>query len=146
MNPLATMVAGFVGVVIGLAGNFLIQKQLKSWQRVQWILEAKQAEWRELIGTLCESARCLLNNSPHLGYAHVINVKTGDQERQSYEADSDARKTIQDRIFIAKRVQEEKFLERWQLIMAEGDGSKFWSGWNVLHAALVKAAQEDLKI
>ena len=81
----------------------------------------------------------MLDNSP-LGFE--VSVRTGEQERKSYGADSEARKTIQDRIFIAKRIQEEKILERWQLLTAEGDISRFWDNWNELHASLVKAAQE----
>jgi hypothetical protein len=64
--------------------------------------------------------------------------------RKSYEADSEARRAIQDRIFISNRVQWEKILERWQLVTAEKDGSIFWSAWNDLHTALIKAAHEDL--
>lgn len=138
-----TLVGTLLGVLIGFAGNFLIQRQLKSWEREQWILDSKKAEWKELIGTLCQSARCMLDNSP-LGLE--VSVRTGEQDRKNYEADSEARKTIQDRIFIAKQMQEEKIIERWQLLLAEGDISKFWGNWNELHAALVKAAQEDLKL
>jgi len=137
------VLAAFIGVLIGFAGNFLIQRQLRSWQREQWILDSKKAEWKELIGTLCQDTRFMLDNSP-LGFE--VSVRTVEQDRKNYEADSEARKTIQDRIFIAKIMQEEKILERWQLLTAEGDISKFWSNWNDLHATLVKAAQEDLKI
>jgi hypothetical protein len=68
MNTAAlTLVATLLGVLIGFAGNFLIQRQLRSWQREQWILDGKEAEWKELIGTLCQDARCMLDNSP-LGF------------------------------------------------------------------------------
>src|SRR5882724_8220281 len=86
-----------IGVLVGFGANYIIQRQLRSWQRQQWVLESKQAEWKELIGTLCQSSRCMLDNSP-LGFE--ISVRTGEQDRRSYEADSEARKTIQDRIFI----------------------------------------------
>ena len=53
MNTAALPVVGtLLGVLIGFAGNFLIQRQQGSWQREEWILDSKKAEWNELIGTL----------------------------------------------------------------------------------------------
>ena len=73
------VLAAFIGVLIGFAGNFLIQRQLRSWQREQWILDSKKAEWKELIGTLCQDTRFMLDNSP-LGFE--VSVRTVEQDRK----------------------------------------------------------------
>lgn len=147
VGHMLAIVSILLGVLIGFAGNFFIQWQLKSWQREQWVLDSRKAEWRELIGTLCQSARCMSDNwynaafdvePDSQGMAHMQHLWSG--------ADSEAVKTIQDRIFIADRMQKEQILERWQKLASDADMSRFEKGWNELHVALVKAAQDDLKI
>jgi hypothetical protein len=137
-----------LGVLIAFAGQFLIQWRLVAWQREHWTRDSKKAEWRELIGTLCQSARCMLNN--WYNAAFDIEPDPEDMARMQRlwsDADSEAIKTIQDRIFIADQMQKEGILERWQkLAISDGDMSRFEKGWNEFHAALVKAAQDDLKI
>jgi hypothetical protein len=142
-----TLVGTLLGVLVGFAGNFLIQRQLKSWQREQWILDSKKAEWKELIGTLCRSARSMLKDFPFAAY----EIETSDKRMTEMlnlwvDEDSEAEKTIQDRIFIADRVQKEDILNRWRKVVSERDVNRFEKGWNELHAALVKAALDDLKI
>jgi hypothetical protein len=73
-----------------------------------------------------------------------------EQEKQLLEAlleaDVEARRIIEDRIFISSRVQSENVLERWQLIAAEKDVARILEYWNDLHSALVGFAHKDLGI
>jgi phosphatidylserine/phosphatidylglycerophosphate/cardiolipin synthase-like enzyme len=75
-----------------------------------------------------------------------MSVTTGDQERKSDEADIEARRITQDRIFIAGIIQREKVLERWQWLMGQRDGGQFLNDWRELHDALIKMAREGLDI
>jgi hypothetical protein len=84
-----TLIGAVTGSALTLAVSLILYFVAQSRQRRLWILDSKKAEWKELIGALCQSARCMLDNSPILGYTNAINVKTGDQERRSYEADSE---------------------------------------------------------
>lgn len=87
-----------------------------------------------------------MDNSPILWCGGGLSVTTGEQEKRVMEADSEARSTIQDRIFIHNMIQNEKILERWQLIAAEKEINRFLKYWNDLHKTLVDAAHRDLKI
>src|SRR6267154_1581721 len=134
-----TLVGTLLSVLVGFAGNFLIQRQLKSWQRQQWILDSKKAEWKELIGTLCQSARSMLKDLPFAAYEIEPSGKRMTEMLNLWvDEDSEAEKTIQDRIFIADRAQREDILNRWQKVVSERDVNRFEKGWNDLHAALVK--------
>jgi hypothetical protein len=137
--------AALLGVLIGFAGQFLIQWRLNTWQREHWTRDSKKAEWRELIGTLCQSARRMLDNWPDVAYEFEPTAESKIKMWRLWsDADFEAVRTIQDRIFIADRLQKEDLLRRWQKIVSDGDVSRFEKGWNELHAALVKAAQDDL--
>jgi hypothetical protein len=75
-----------IGPLIGaLIGSWLT----RSWQRKQWLLESKKAEYRELLSVLSQSAHCILNNSPHLTVQGMGTLKSGEQERESDEAAAD---------------------------------------------------------
>jgi hypothetical protein len=78
--PLIGALSGLLGVILGA---FLT----RSWQRKQWLLDNKKAEYRELISILSQAAHYILNNSPHLqGPNPLGNLKSGEQERLSDEA------------------------------------------------------------
>ncbi|PYX33190.1 MAG: hypothetical protein DMG77_00790 [Acidobacteria bacterium] len=138
---------GLLGVVIGsvlsIAGNFALNLFTHSRQHKQWVLDSKKAEWRELIGTLTRSARCFADALPVIG-EYVPRVITGDQQRRIFEADSEARRAIQDRIFIAKRTQQENTLERWSSLTEKEDAVSFWDEWEKLHQTLLNSAYQDL--
>ena len=131
---------GIVSAPAGIAyGHYLVTRG----QRKQWLRE----EYRELLGTLAQSALYIMHNSPHLGLGgHNISVKTGEQEQKSAEADVEARRVLQDRIFIAATVRDEKLLERWQLLMAVRDFSSFLASWREMHESIVKLAHADLGV
>jgi hypothetical protein len=129
--------------LLGISG-LLTLFLTRSWQRKQWLRDQKMAEYRELLSALSKSAHYILRTSPHHVFAGMT-MRSGDEERQSAEADVEARRVIADRILIAKRIRSENILERWQGITAEKDGSKFWIGWLELHQALIRIACDDLE-
>jgi hypothetical protein len=138
------IVGTLLGVLIGFAGQFLIQWRLNTWQREQWIRDNKKAEWSELIGTLCQCVnRCALCMYHDDGVIHVLE---GEDFRKFSEANSEAQKTIRDRIFIAQRVREGTVFSLWEDIMGAATVNTFWKLWSELHAVLVKSAQDDLKV
>jgi hypothetical protein len=128
--------------LLGISG-LLTFYLTRSWQRKQWLRDNKMAEYRELLSALSKSAHYILHTAPHYVFADMT-MQTGDEGRQSAEADIEARRVIADRILIADRIRSENILERWQGIMPEKDGNKFWIAWLDLHKALVRIACEDL--
>jgi hypothetical protein len=128
--------------LLGISG-LLTLFLTRSWQRKQWLRDNKLAEYRELLSTLSKSAHYILHTAPRYVFADMT-MQTGDENRQSAEADVEARRVIADRILIAERIRSENILERWQTITAERNGNKFWIGWLDLHKVLVRIACEDL--
>ena len=111
------------------------------WQRHrEWVKDNKKQEWRELISSLSQSFHYLKNYS---GYGIAIG---GEQQKGLVEADAEARRAIESRLFVAHQIQRENVLERWQLLAAEKDWSRMIEYWNSLHGTLVTAAQKDLGI
>jgi hypothetical protein len=132
-----------IGPLIGaLIGSWLT----RSWQRKQWLLESRKAEYRELMSVLSESANCILNNSQRLAVQGMGTIKSGEQERQSDEAATRGHRIIEDRIFMADTVAREKIDERWVVLLKEKDIRKFWEAWDELHRLLLKMAREDLNL
>jgi K+-sensing histidine kinase KdpD len=148
MNPQNKLaLIGLLGVVIGsvlsIAGNFVLSYVTHSRERKQWIVDSKKAEWRELISTLTRSARCFADTLPVVG-AYVPQVTTAEQKQRIFEADTEARRTIQDRIFIAKWTRQENILERWSSLAEKEDAVAFWDEWEKLHQTLLNSAYQDL--
>lgn len=118
----------------------LITQLFSSRQRHQeWLKDNKRQEWRELISTLSQSFHYLRNNTG-------FGIISGEQERGALEADAEARRAIESRIFVVHQIQRENVLERWQSLAAEKDWSKMVHDWNSLHGTLVAAAHKDLGI
>jgi hypothetical protein len=135
---------GLIGPLAGIGiGHYLT----RSWQKKQWTLDNKKAEYRELISTLSQSAHFILNNSPYLTLPNKMGgLKSGEQERQSDEAADRGHSIIADRIFIANFVAEEHIAERWSAVLKEKRVDRFWREWGDLHRLLLRAAREDLKL
>lgn len=133
------------GLGIGSLIGGLVQQYFSAKQRHrEWVKDNRKQEWRELIAILSQSVHVILQNTPDLRFA--IGTISGEQEKQLLEADVEARRIIEDRLFISRRVQSENVLERWQLIAAEKDLARIVEYWNHLHAALVDFAHKDLGI
>lgn len=128
-------VGSFLG---GLISQFLSTSQ----RHQEWVKDNKKQEWRELIGALSQSFHYLKNHSPGYGLVAI----SGDQQKGLLEADADARRAIESRIFIAPQVYHENVLERWHLIAAEEDWNKMVGHWESLHGTLILAAHKDLGI
>jgi hypothetical protein len=134
--PLSTIVNTIAAFGVGSIITLLIT----IWQRHrEWVKDNKKQEWRELISTLSQSFHYLKN----YGYGGVIS---GEQEKGLIEADAEARRAIESRLFVVHQIQRENVLERWQLLAAERDWSRMVEYWTWLHATLVAAAHKDLGI
>lgn len=136
--------------IIGPLVGLLIGAWLsRSWQRKQWVLEGKKAEYRELISTLSQSYHCILKNWPALiaPFGEVICTLTdGAQQRETLEAEVAGQRVIEDRIFIDKAMRAENVREQWALLAAEKDLMRIYNYWTSLHDVLVKMAHRDLGI
>jgi hypothetical protein len=124
-------VGSFVGSLITL---YFSSKQ----RRQEWIKDNKKQEWRELISTLSQSFHYITNNS--------FGMMSGEQEKGCMEADAEARRSIESRIFVWHRIQSENVRERWQLLATEKDWGKMIQYWNELHATLIATAHKDCGI
>jgi len=102
------------------------------------VKDNKKQEWRELISGLSQSFHYLKN--------YGFGIIGGEQQKGLLEADAEARRAIEGRLFVVHQIQRENVLERWQLLAAEKDWSRMVEYWNALHATLVAAAQKDLGI
>src|SRR5712692_2854090 len=80
----------------------LIGAWVARWgQRRQWVSDNKANEYRELLTTLSRSAHCLLKGKPGDG----LIALSPDDQREGYQADVEARRVIDGRIFIATRIE-----------------------------------------
>ena len=128
-----------IGPLIGvLIGAWLT----RSWQRKQWALENKKAEWRELISTLSESFRCIVKNWPH----GVITAVSREDARETLEAEVAGQRIIEDRIFIDTQLRERQIHDRWALLVGERDFNRVCNYWKDLRNDLVRMAHKDLHI
>jgi hypothetical protein len=95
-----------VGSVLTFIANYILQRSSRSSQRKQWVLDKKAAEYGELLSTLAKSVECMAQNSIDFGMA-LPSLLTEEQQRLAYNnAASEARKTIEDRIFISKGIHD----------------------------------------
>jgi hypothetical protein len=138
------------GLGIGSVIGGLVQQYFSAKQRHrEWVKDNKKQEWRELIAALSQSVHRILQKTPDLRFEGMVAI-SGEQEKQLLEAyleaDLEARRIIEDRLFISSWVQRENVLERWQLIAAEKDSTRIVEYWNHLHTALVEFAHKDLGI
>jgi hypothetical protein len=138
------------GLGVGSLIGGLVQQYFSAKQRHrEWVKDNRKQEWRELIAVLSQSVHRILQNTPDLRFDGIVAID-GKQEEQLLEAyleaDLEARRIIEDRLFISSRVQSENVLERWQLIAAEKDSARILEYWNHLHSALVDFAHKDLGI
>ena len=142
--------AVILSAIITWIGNVCLQRSSRSWQREQWLLDKKTAEYKELLSTLAESVERMAENSPDFG--SKVSEILGDAQkdgrvRASYgEAAGEGRRTITDRIFITKQVQAAVVLDLWQDLAGQRDMKSFWEKWKWLRHIIVEAARDDLDI
>ncbi len=150
MNPQVLVgVIAFSAVILGagitLIGNYLLQHSTHSWQREQWLLDKKTAEYKELLSTLAWSVESMAQNS--LDFGENLSSVTGEHHRLAYEtAASEARRTINDRIFVTKQVEAAAVLDLWQGLAGERDMLSFWNKWRWIRQRIIETARDDLDI
>ena len=127
-----------VGVLIGAGLTH-------SWQRKQWVLENKKAEWRELINTLSESYHCMVKTIPSTGPG-LGSFTTGEDRLERLEAELAGFRVIEDRIFIDKPLRVAQIRDRWALLAGEREYNRACAYWRELHDTLVRMAHRDLGI
>jgi hypothetical protein len=103
---------------IGPLNGVLIGAWLtRSWQRKQWVLENKKAEYRELISTLSQGFHIITKNLP-VGRSGSMS---GEEKRESRNAWVAGIQVIQDRIFIDEEMRVEKIQKKWVEIARWGE-------------------------
>jgi hypothetical protein len=96
---------GILGVVVGAVLNHFFSSRS---QKEQWNAENQKAEFRELVTALNKSFATILALSRNTPFFHE------DQRRLDVTlADTDAARTIADRIYIADEIVKLKVMERW---------------------------------
>jgi len=115
----------------------------RSWQRKQWVLENKKAEYRELLSVLSQTVHNYLNVWPTPMDSNVI---TSEEMHKLMASDTEARKTIGDRIFISNFIKREDIQSRWTIVVAGSRGGNMMDYWHALHETLIKSAHRDLGI
>jgi hypothetical protein len=113
----------------------------RSWQRKQWVLEGKKAEYRELLSTLSDSYHCIIKN-----WGAALAPVNHEGLREKLEAEVSGQQVIEDRIFIDDAMRAENIREQWGLLAAERDFSRIRDYWRNLHDTLVRMAHMDLGI
>jgi hypothetical protein len=138
--------AVILSAIITWVGNVFLQRSMRSWQREQWLLDKKTAEYKELLTTLAASVESMAQNSPDFG-VKLPSLLTDDQQRLAYDmAAGQARRTITDRIFIKKQVQAAVVVDLWQDLAGQRDLRSFWDKWYWLRHKIIETARDDLEI
>lgn len=126
-----------VGPLVGvLIGAYLGRR----WQRSQWVADNKRGEYRKLLSTLTKT----------LGMLITYGAAQGPKEQKSIKnLQSLSIIVIQDRMFIAKEVEEIKLMERWVTAM-DGynrtfDGQTFIKAFDGIKDDLLKSASKILE-
>lgn len=128
-----------VNAIAAFGVGSIITLLITIWQRHrEWVKDNKKQEWRELISGLSQSFHYLKN--------YGFGVIGEEQQKGLLEADAEARRVIESRLFVVHQIQRENVLERWHLLAAERDWSRMVEYWNSLHGTLVAAAHNDLGI
>jgi hypothetical protein len=92
-----------------LVGHFL----LRSWQREQWLLDSRKAEFRELMSALSDTIVHLMMFTP------ALEAGRGEKEFDEFvAAQKVAMRVLADRIYIARDLRElntsDRFIEATQ--------------------------------
>jgi hypothetical protein len=95
-------VGPLVGVLIGAWSA-------RSWQRKQWELDNRGAEYRELITVLSQSVYCIIKNGPFR-----MRLVRSEQQRESEEAMFLGQRNVRDRIFMDRQMREAGIPEFWE--------------------------------
>jgi hypothetical protein len=135
-------VGGKVWSAIGPLIGVLVGAWLgRSWDHKKWMNDNRKEECRELLTAMMKDADSCMEIRAQVRAAGTTNAATV----QATWADS--RKcmiVLQDRIFIAKRLREEKLFNRWHdatnEFLKDGDEHKFGDKLNQLKGVVIDIA------
>lgn len=124
-----------VGVLIGAWLTRL-------WQREQWVLDGKKAEYRELLSTLSQSYHLIVKLLPTTGGISALSEEKYQAVEEAWIAGV---KVIEDRIFIDQGIRAGNIRESWMQV-ADFDMQKLDGQWKGIHDAIMRMAHQDLGI
>ena len=131
-----------VGPLVGIRYG---QELARRFQKTQWVIDNKKAEYRELLGSMANTQR-LIWEAGITGSSKV----SPEQLAIFWKIHAETSRTIQDRIFIEKVVQDLRVLTAWTDIMLKLDETRkvvdFLNEVTMLRDAIMKAARQDLGI
>ena len=130
------------GPIGPLFGIWIGHRLLKSWQREQWLVDARKEEFKELLTTLTMAYSLIAKSRiPMMVYSPEDQIALAD-------AEASALRTIRDRIYIADVVTRLDTLNQWIALTKHFDDNRDYSAfrksYNVINEAIVKAAVDDL--
>lgn len=136
--PLISAGIGLLGTCVGAGLMYLLTRKI---QHDQWLLDARKAEFKELLTTLTHSYGVMISlRAPG-------RVKKPDDDAELEEAEASALRTIRDRIFIADDVDRDNILELWTRASRQFDDDRVFAGfrfsYNLINGLIVKAAKKD---
>jgi len=112
-------------------------------QRRLWVLDNKRAEYRKLMSTLSESATAFV-----FVYGRDPSPAEGPARRAVDKAAQKSGSVIFNRLFIAKKIEELRLIDRWTDMTAayrkDHDTAKFGKELKMLMHDIRTAAVEDL--
>ena len=124
-----------MGPIIGIGFGHALTR---SWARTQWLRDQRKDEFRELIMTLDDAMRALIERG------NVMQDVTSGERLERTRRMSDFYQIVRTRIFTAVDMRKLDVEERWREAVnnykSDGEGEMFYSHYQSLMDALVKAA------
>lgn len=113
---------GRAWIAVGpLAGVLIGALLTRSWDKTKWERDNRKEECRELIKGISHAATLILK-------CRNVGVVSGEEEKQAYDAYLETLQTFHDRIFIAKKLEEEKILDSWAYAVGDFGARKIDAG------------------
>jgi hypothetical protein len=144
----ATIIAAAVGITGAFGGVFAGQWMSRSSQRIQWVLDNRKQECRELLTALsvCYDSLLKVKSTRYMGFASDTLQVDVDSERYYKKTEDDLKRIIGDRLFIAADVENVQIRSKW--IVAAKTFQKDWREspvtreFEALRSAIVRMATE----
>ncbi len=133
-------IGGALGIVGTAIGQFISGRR----QNQQWLFENRKQEYRELLSAFANAVHLLLLTRPvPFGAVAATDLATAE------DAKSAAFRIIQDRIFIADRIDSAKIKEQWTemcFYLKNGEPERFLFRYEELRRVMLAIALDDLGI
>src|SRR5882762_7637722 len=127
-----------VGPLVGVLVGALLARR---WDRQKWTNDNRKEECRELLTAMTKVADSCLEVRAH--FASASAVKT-EAVQAAWVEDRKCMIILQDRIFIARRLNQERMFKRWNETTTEflkdGDVQKFGERLNTLKQIVIDIA------